>query len=623
MQAIVLVGGMGTRLGEPIPKALVPLGGAAVLRHILAWLGQEAVRDVVLCVGHGSEAIRTAIGDGSDMGLRIRYSVETTPLGTAGAVRGARALLDERFMIVYGDVVADLDVSAMLQAHLDADVVATLAVHPNDHPFDSDRVVTNARNLITGLVRKEDRAGAVAGALCNAALYIVERKVIDAIPGDAEPRDFARDVFPAMIGRGESILAYRTTEYLKDMGTPSRRAQVEADLGNGVPRLLRRSGPRSAVLVDRDGVLNVDIPFIGAPGQVQLLPGVARALSRLNQARVLAVCCTNQPVVARGEVTEEGLHEIHRVLEGMIGEEHAWLDAIYVCPHHGDKGFAGERVDLKRSCSCRKPQPGLLLKAVADLGIDKRSSIFVGDRTTDLRAARAAGIVPLGVRTGKGCRDGAVDSEVAIVPSLSEAVAFLLDTVPSAESLLERARSSKIVLLGGPSGSGKTLAANALRIALQGGGVPVMHVSLDRFIQPRSRRRAGMTVTERVSFELSAQSMEEVIRGRSVVCPDYDAFTGDSAPSKIVQWNGSGVLLVDGLLANSLRLEGALRLAFDAEALTLVERRRVAAEWKSSPERIELTAAERNEEDHTVRRANEHAHLRITFDETQRLRVAP
>ena len=120
----------------------------------------------------------------------------------------------------------------------------------------------------------------------------------------------------------------------------------------------------------------------------------------------LAVCCTNQPVVARGALDEEGLHALHRLLEGTLGAEGAWLDAIFACVHHPDRGFAGERAELKIACRCRKPLPGLFHQAQAALGVDARASIAVGDRTTDLRAAEAAGMIAVGVLTGAACRDG-------------------------------------------------------------------------------------------------------------------------------------------------------------------------------------------------------------------------
>src|SRR5262249_51887478 len=162
-------------------------------------------------------------------------------------------------------VLFEVDLAAMLLAHRAHDAEVTLAVHPNDHPFDSDRVVTDRHGLVRALVCKEDRAGPEAGALCNAPLYVVGRRALGAGPGGAlelVPEgtlyDFARDLFPRLVAAGRRLYAHRTVEYLKDMGTAERCARLEADLRAGVPERSQRAAPKPAVICDRDGVLVED-----------------------------------------------------------------------------------------------------------------------------------------------------------------------------------------------------------------------------------------------------------------------------------------------------------------------------------------------------------------------------
>jgi histidinol-phosphate phosphatase family protein len=627
VQAVVLAGGRGTRLGTELPKPLVPLAGAPVLVHVLAWLARHGVTEAILCTGYRAETIEAEIGDGARFGLRVRYSVESTPLGTAGAVKAAEAMLRDRFVVAYGDVIADVDLEAMLQAHLASDALATLAVHPNSHPFDSDRVVADPAGRIVRMVKKEERAGIEAGGLCSAALYIVERRLVaglQPVSAGAAPVDFARDVFPALVGRGERLLAHRTTEYLKDMGTPDRRARVEADVRAGVPARMRRSAFRPAVLLDRDGVLNEDVPFIRAPDQLRLLPEAAPALRKLNQSHVLAVCCTNQPVVARGEVTEAELAAIHRHLEGMLGETGAWLDALYVCPHHPDRGYPGERAELKIRCTCRKPQPGLILDAVRDLGIDRRRSIFVGDRTIDLRAAHAAGVLGVGVLTGKALHDGLLPlpPETPIVESVSEAVDLLLVTAPSCEPLVDEALARRVVLIGGPSRAGKTVAASALRLALQARGADVVHLSLDRFIEPLSARRPGAPFRERIGMAAATEAVRTIVQGGTALCPGYDPATRERGPSELFRHTGRGVLLVEGLLALDLDVDGAARLAVVADPASLAARRAAFHAWKARRGPIGPAAdyeRSRQEEDEAVAASTAAATARLALGSDRRL----
>lgn len=627
MQAVILAGGEGTRLSAVLPglpKPLAPLLGLPVLDHLLGWLAGEGVTDVVLCTAFRADLVEAAIGDGTRHGLRIRHRMEAVPLGTAGAVKAAADLLDKRFFVVYGDTLADVDLRKLLGRHLASGAEATLAVHPNDHPFDSDRVVAGADGRIERMVPKEGRAGPAAGALCNAALYVLERHVLDLVPTD-RPSDFARDLFPALLAAGRPLWAHRTTEYIKDMGTPERLRRVEAALAAGLPRALRCAAPKAAILLDRDGVLNEDVPYITRPDQLKLLPGAALGLKRLNDAHVLAVCCTNQPVVARGELSPEGLHALHRHLEGLLGAEGAWLDAIHACPHHPDKGFEGERVEYKVRCECRKPEPGLLLRAIADLGIDRAASLFVGDRPVDLLAAERAGVLGIGVLTGAGCRDTALPlaPERLVVPALADAVALLLDTVPSFEPWLDAIRRARVVCIGGASRAGKTWVANALRLALHRTGTPTRHLSLDSFILPLAERTPGQGVAARIRWPEAAAALAEVAAGSAVLLPGYDPRTRSRSPGKAFAWNGQGVLIADGLLATAF--EGtALKIAMHAAPEVRASRAARFRDWKlaSSGPAWDREAADLQEEEARVAEAAARADLHLTLDSRTRLAEA-
>ena len=185
------------------------------------------------------------------------------------------------------------------------------------------------------------------------------------------------------------------------MGTPERYAAVCEDVrsGHAAARNLRRK--QKTVFLDRDGTINRYVGFLRNIDEFELLPGVAQAVRKINELGWLAVVVTNQPVIARGEVTEEQLEAIHCKMETLLGREGAWLDAIYYCPHHPDKGFPGERPELKIHCSCRKPAPGMLLDAAQRFNIDLSCSWMVGDGKNDVLAGKNAGC-----RTALLCADG-------------------------------------------------------------------------------------------------------------------------------------------------------------------------------------------------------------------------
>jgi D-glycero-D-manno-heptose 1,7-bisphosphate phosphatase len=227
----------------------------------------------------------------------------------------------------------------------------------------------------------------------NAGLHVISPKLIEMVRDKQKDKpkiDLDRDLLKPLCGTGQ-MYCYDSPEYVKDMGTPERFHQVEADYRNGVVQAKNLGNKQSAIFLDRDGTINKYVGFLRNIDEFELLPGAAEAIKLINQSGYLAIVVTNQPVIARGEVSWEELHEIHRKMQTLLGKEGAYLDGIYICPHHPDKGFNGERPEYKFDCDCRKPKPGLLLQAAQDFNIDLSQSIMIGDSERDVEAGKNAG----------------------------------------------------------------------------------------------------------------------------------------------------------------------------------------------------------------------------------------
>jgi D-glycero-D-manno-heptose 1,7-bisphosphate phosphatase len=393
MKAIILVGGRGTRLAAlygDVPKALVPVAGEPVLARQLAMLRREGIRDVTLVCGHLARQIKDYCGDGEAFGMRIDYYTEAQPLGTAGAL--FHLDLREDFLLLNGDLVFDVDLGSMRGFHERNGAQATLFAHPSTHPFDSTWIGADAKGRVTAFCRADERP-AFAHNLSNAGIAILSPELLSRCEPRA-PMDLDRDVLRPNVDGG-GIYAYRSFEYVKDMGTPQRLREVERDLALGIPEKRQKNRPHAAVFLDRDGTLNVFKGYISEPDEIELLDGAAEAVRIVNEKGYLAVLATNQPVVARGACTLRTLDDIHCRLEALLGAQGAYLDAIYFCPHHPDKGFAGENPLYKTDCACRKPKPGMLLRAAEELRIDLASSYMVGDAPTDVQTALNAGCRPV------------------------------------------------------------------------------------------------------------------------------------------------------------------------------------------------------------------------------------
>jgi histidinol-phosphate phosphatase family protein len=428
VQVVIWAGGRGTRLGEltqSIPKPMVAIGGRPNLEHQVLLAKHYGFTDVLFLVSHLADRIEAHFGDGRRFDMEISYCLEDPPLSTAGALRHAGALLQDRFLALYGDVFVQCDLARLWADHAKSRPLATLVVHPNDHPYDSDLVEINAEGCVSAIHPKARPENQYLSNAVNAGVAVIESKILTFIP-PGQHLDLASDIFPAL-ARDRQLRAYRSAEYFKDFGTPGRLARVRLDFETGKTVRLSRACPRPAVFLDRDGVINKEVSHLSDPAQMDLIPGAAEAIRRLNEAGVLVIVVTNQPVVARGECTPDSLRLIHNKMETLLGQRHAWIDALYFCPHHPDKGFAGEVAELKVDCACRKPRTGMFEQAVQDWNVSLSDSYGVGDSCRDIIAARRMGIGAIGVKTGRGCRDcDVLESPDRLVENLQEAVDIIL-----------------------------------------------------------------------------------------------------------------------------------------------------------------------------------------------------
>ena len=234
MQVVIMAGGRGTRLGEharSVPKPMVTIGGRPNLEHQVLLAARHGFTKVLLLVSHLADQVTAHFGDGNRLGVGISYSVEDPPLGTAGALRHAEGMLEERFLLLYGDVFMECDLSRVWADHAKHRPLATLVVHSNDHPHDCDIVEANAEGWITAIHPKSRPPELWVPNVVNAGAVVIERQLLAAIP-PARHLDLASEIFPALV-HGGRLRAYPSAEYFRDFGTPDRLARTRADLESG------------------------------------------------------------------------------------------------------------------------------------------------------------------------------------------------------------------------------------------------------------------------------------------------------------------------------------------------------------------------------------------------------
>jgi len=356
---------------------MVPIGGKPLLEHQIELLRRHGIEEVYLLLGYRGEAIQQHFGNGSQFGMAIYHVMEDAPLGSAGCLRPLRQLIDDDFLIVYGDLMIDMDLGKLFSFHQSHGALATLTIHANSHPGDSDLVVLDDDNRITKFLFKNTPRPAYYRNLVSAAVYAVSPAVFGYINDDGEC-DFIHDVAPAILHGCEEIFGYRSVGYIRDIGTPARLAAVNEDFSSGLVH--GRDSGRPAIFLDRDGVIVKHVDLLNRPEQLELFEWSAKAVRTVNRSQFLCFVVSNQPVVARNMCSLETLDLIHAKMETLLGHQSAFLDDVFYCPHHPDSGYPEENPEFKISCNCRKPGTGLIQQAAARAEVDQRPVVAFGGR---------------------------------------------------------------------------------------------------------------------------------------------------------------------------------------------------------------------------------------------------
>lgn len=437
MKTVIMAGGKGTRIqsvASDIPKPMIKINKIPVLEREILSLRDQGFKDLIITVSHLGSIIMDYFGNGSKFGVKIQYYDEKTPLGNAGALFKLRDQLTEPFLLLNADAIFDVDFKRFVTFHYSHGGLVTLFTHPNNHPYDSGLIIADKNGMVEKWLAKEDARPRYYRNRVNAGLHVIDPKVLDQITvdvnmiGTINPKtgkmfkiDLDRQILKPLSGTGK-MFCYDSPEYVKDMGTPERFQQVEKDFMEGKVEAKNLSKKQKAVFLDRDGTINVYKGFLRNIEEFELIPGIETAIKKINDSGYLTIVVTNQPVIARGEIKWNELEEIHNKMETELGKAGAYLDRIYFCPHHPHRGYEGEIVELKIDCDCRKPKPGMLLKAAKDFNIDLTQSFMVGDSDNDIKAGIAAGCKSILINNSDTGRKNVDFGQMDMVSSVAEFV---------------------------------------------------------------------------------------------------------------------------------------------------------------------------------------------------------
>ena len=387
MEIAVLIGGKGSRvkkISKNIPKPFLKIGDKQIIEHQVGQLTRLKKKIILISNSKYSKFHKILIKKYGHINFKVIE--ESKPLGTGGCLKSLQNYKSKDFLIVFGDLIFNIDFKKFFLFHKRKKSDLTLLVHPNDHPFDSDLLKINNNNQLTHFYKKPHKRKDI-GNLSLSGILIINRKILNYIKS-ATFQDFSKEIIPKLLKKKIKIFAYNTREYVKDVGTPERIELVKKQIKTRkfINGNINKKLP--AVFLDRDGVINKEISGKHYQDPLKIINGAVSAIKKINSRGYLAVVITNQPAIAKGIITIAQLEKDHNKLEYFIGSKGAYLDRIYYCPYHPEKGFKGEIKKFKRKSKLRKPDNGMLLKAIKELNIDVKNSFMIGDSLVDFQAAK-------------------------------------------------------------------------------------------------------------------------------------------------------------------------------------------------------------------------------------------
>lgn len=302
MQAVILVGGQGTRL-RPLtlgtPKPMVPLANKPFVAYVLEHLHDHGINDIIFSMGYLPEGIMEYFGDGSGIGMKLTYVIEDEPLGTAGAVKNvAEHITDGDFLVLNGDILTDLDISALIKHHQDKEAVGTITLTPVEDPTAYGLVRMDGNDRVLDFLEKPSW-DEIDTNLINAGTYVLRQEVLDLIPGGIE-YSFERGVFPKLVGRG--LFGFRSTSYWMDIGTPEKYLQAHYDImEKSVETSLTECLKNDFVCLQGDVQLETGAKLV--PPVVIGEGATIKAGARVGRMAIIGPGCTIEP----GSVVEESV----------------------------------------------------------------------------------------------------------------------------------------------------------------------------------------------------------------------------------------------------------------------------------------------------------------------------
>lgn len=422
-QIVVLAGGLGTRSMSATPKLLTEIVDKPLILNYIKHFNEmsESDRDfeVLFLLGNGSKQIKEYIENQVNQNcISFAFNIieETTPLGVLGSIVNAAEYLQDEIILLMGDLYFEFDFIHFLHFSRSREAKLAVVVHPNGHTFDSD--VANVDYLdcrLMGINSKETREKPPTSNLALAGIFYL-KDFVERLKGSKA--NSLTSFLEYLSVNEKRCFVYVSAEFIKDIGVPSRRFEVERLVQASSPLMRSRKTFMPAIFIDRDDTLVED----GDESSI-LSVELVEAIKMNNELGIRIFVVTNQPSIAKGITRIEHLFESINNLNLVLDQSCAFIDDWYICPHHPERGFSEENRWFKVECWCRKPKIGLIEFAAKDHNVDLSKSIMIGDSEIDFRLSDNAKIEFVHTRQFKGC---SIESQHVCFGSTGEALKYAL-----------------------------------------------------------------------------------------------------------------------------------------------------------------------------------------------------
>lgn len=407
MRAVIMAGGKGTRLwsvAADIPKPMFSVLGKPILEYQIESLVRSGIRDITLIVGYRKESIIDFFGNGERFGVRISYIEESEPLGTAGALYFLKGE-EENFVLLFGDLILDIDFNRFMKFHQTHHALITLYGHSNAHPCDSDVLVVDRSDRITEILRKKSERNFYYYNFVNAGIYCVSPEVLTGISSPIYT-DLEKTVISNLIGSGK-VFAYRSVEYVKDMGTPDRLRVVSSDIENGI--VAGRSLKRKQKAIFLKSIF-----------------WTSEIIKKINVSGYLAIGVIEQSMPEDGATDLTSFEEMQKKIDTELGKDGACLDdrCCLKFSYENNKGLIPEE---RTGGHCPISKIKDLGEIVEKYHIDLAISWYIGSKAGDVAVGNHIGLRTILVQTcesEKAVRGNVIPDCMA--ESLSDAVHYIL-----------------------------------------------------------------------------------------------------------------------------------------------------------------------------------------------------